>query len=373
MNQDYRLYASAAFGIEGMVARELRGLNMRGVKADTGGVSFEGTAEDAFLCNLRLRFSDRVYIILAEGECLSFEDLYQAVQSIDWSRYADGTEAINVSCHCVKSMLMSERDCQSVAKKSIINQLMQKTGRQSFPETGADLSVRISVRSNHLKVLLNTSGASLSRRGYRTWNGEAPLKESLAAALVELSPWTAGLPFWDPCCGTGTIVIEAAFMAVNRSPGLYRSFAMEQLSSFRSVDFRAIRARTESIITLPPEDYLIGGSDIDQQALILAGRHAEQAHISDLISFSRTPLQALQLRGNRGIFLCNPPYGERLSNQKESRKLYHDLHILKDRHAGWSLCAISSDPSFERSYGKRADRIRRLYNGRLECNFYIFY
>ena len=221
-------------------------------------------------------------------------------------------------------------------------------------------------------LMLNTSGDALSRRGYRTWNGEAPLRETLAAALVELSGWKPGQPLHDPCCGTGTIITEAALIAAKRAPGQYRNFAMEKYKCFQSVDFLRIRALSESTINYDGIRE-ISGSDIDPNVLELAQRHIRQAGIKqNLVRIETIPLQELQLNKEMGVFICNPPYGERLSDQKHCRMLYHDLFLLWQRHPTWRMCVISSDPSFERSFGKRAIRKHRLYNGRLECVFYSY-
>ena len=364
-------YASAAFGLEGLVAAELRRLGMKDVQTENGGVRFPATVEEIFLCNLRLRFCDRVFLLLAEAECKSFEALYQLVSGVAWEKLMSGDEAILVTARCARSQLMSPRDCQSISKKSIINRLQRTTGRKMFPETGADFPVLISIHQDQAKVLLNTSGDALSRRGYRTWNGEAPLRETLASALVELSPWRPGMPLYDPCCGTGTILIEAAFRAAHRAPGLRRTFAMEAFSFVPDTLIQPIRKEEEQNVR-PDQISGINGSDLDPEALKLALRHVRQAGLENRIGLSEMPLQEVSVSGEKGVFICNPPYGERLSDQAACRALYHDLHELKKRHPGWSLCAISSDPAFEKAYGKRADRKRRLYNGRLECVFYTY-
>ena len=372
MDRQYRCYASAAFGMEGLVSAELKRLGASGVQAENGGVLFGASVADLFEYNLRLHFCDRLFIILSDSVCRSFEDLFQAVSGIDWRFCFSGSEAINVSCKCTRSTLMSPRDCQSITKKAIIESLKKSAGQKIFPESGPALPVHVTVRNDHARVMLNTSGEALSRRGYRTWNGEAPLRETLAAALVELSPWRPGRPLHDPCCGTGTLLVEAAFMASRRAPGLTRSFAMESLPFMDHRLAEEIRRRVRAEFT--PESIVgISGSDLDPEALTLARRHVLQAGLSDgSIPLSCLPLQELQLEREGGVFICNPPYGERLSDQDACRRLYRDLHALKDRHPSWSLCAISSDPAFERSYGKRASRKRRLYNGRLECVFYVF-
>ena len=373
MNTMFRCYASAAFGMEGLVAAELKKLGIGDAAAENGGVRFSADSQQIFLCNLFLRFSERVFIILASDECRSFDSLFNLVYNISWETLTDGNESIDISCKCTRSTLMSPRDCQSIAKKAVIKKIRAETGRETFPESGPSLSVHISIRNNQAMILLNTSGNALSRRGYRTWNGDAPLRETLASALVELSGWHPGQPLHDPCCGTGTILIEAAFVAAKKAPGLSRAFAMEKYRPFQSLDFSAIRTEASERADLSRISG-ISGSDTDTEPLMLARRHICQAGLdSGMISLQHIPLQKLTIEKEHGVFICNPPYGERMSDQKQCRLLYHDLFLLKQRHPTWRLGAISSDPAFERSFGKRADRKRRLYNGRLECVFYIYF
>lgn len=364
--------ATAAFALEGIVAGELRRLGMRDVACENGGARFTATLEEAFLCNLRLRSADRVLMLLAEKTCRSFEELFQLVRQLPWERLMPPDAQINISGKCARSQLMSVRDCQSIAKKAVIERLKQTTHRSVFPETGVPYLIGVGIHEDVARITLDMSGDALNRRGYRTWNGEAPLRETLAASLVELSPWRPGMPLHDPCCGTGTLLIEAAFREAHRAPGMLRSFACERYSFFPSEAAKAIRERTIAECDLNRIGS-ISGSDIDPEALELARRHIRQAGLEGRISLSQHKLEALQLpNAQRGVFLCNPPYGERLSDRKACEALYGELRRLKARHPGWSLCAISSDPAFERAYGKRADKKRRLYNGRLECEFYVY-
>ena len=372
MNQFYHCYASAAFGMEGLVSGELKSIGLNEVEAGNGFVLFSATGEELFLANSQLHFSDRLYMILAEGECKSFEELFQLVSSIRWSDYFASDNFIDISCKCTRSQLMSQRDCQSITKKAIIENIKKATGQKAFPESGSALAVQVSVRNNLVRILLNTSGEALSRRGYRTWNGEAPLRETLAAALVQLSGWKPGQPLHDPCCGTGTILIEAALKSGKIAPGINRQFAMEHYKNFQGIGFSSLRA---SLKAMEARKCISGisGSDLDPKALELAKRHIIQAGLDiQTIHLEPIALQELNLEAENGVFICNPPYGERLSDQAYCRKLYHDLFLLKKRHPSWKLCAISSDPAFERSFGKKADRKRRLYNGRLECVYYVY-
>ena len=365
------LFATAAFGLEGVVSQELKRLGMENVRAELGGARFTGSMADAFKANMMLRCADRVLIILAEKEARTFEELFQLVRSVLWEEIMPVDAKINVSGKCARSQLMSVRDCQSITKKAIIERMGRFHRRDRLPETGVIYPIEVALHGDIARITLDTSGDALNRRGYRTWNGEAPLRETLAATLVELSTWRPGMRLHDPCCGTGTLLIEAAFRQGHRAPGLTRSFACESFSFFSKEEADAIR-RQGRLDFEPERIHGISGSDISSEPLELASRHVKQAGLSGLIDLHCEPLQTLQLPDEEGVFLCNPPYGERLSDRKTCQKLYRDMRLLKERHPGWSLCAISSDPMFERAYGKRADKKRRLYNGRLECEFLIY-
>lgn len=367
----YQFYATAAFGMEGIVASELRRLGLQDAKGDVGGCRFTGSLEDAFLCCLRLRCADRVLLVLAEGTCLTFDDLFRLTGSVPWQKYLTRDGQINVSCKCGRSQLMSISDCQSICKKSIIEQLRKSRGQDVFPESGVPFPIHVHIHENHTRIMLDLCGSGLSRRGYRTWNGEAPLRETLAAALVELSPWRPGMPLHDPCCGTGTLPIEAAFRAGHRAPGMTRTFACEQFPFVPKERFCEIRKQVESEFEID-RIHSISGSDLDPEALELARRHVHQAGLDGVIQLHLEDLRTLTMQEEEGVFLCNPPYGERMSDRKKCAELYAALCDLMRRNPGWSLCAISSDPDFERAFGKRADKRRKLYNGRLECQFYIY-
>ena len=366
----YTFLATAAFGLEGVVAGELRRMGLA-ASAENGGARFEGELADAFRANLWLRTADRVLMVLAEGETRTFEELFQLVRDIPWERFLAPDGAILVSGKCVRSQLMSVRDCQAVSKKAIVERLMARLGAKRLPETGARFPVGVAVVRDRARITLDMSGEALNRRGYRTWNGEAPLRETLAAALVELSPWRPGLPLYDPCCGTGTLLIEAALQAIGQAPGLRRAFACERYPFMDGAAMAAIRQEAQAACR-PDAPFSIGGGDIDPEALELCGRHIRQAGLAGRLEVRRQDLRELSLSGPPGVFLLNPPYGERLSDRDGARALYRELGALLRRHPGWKLGAISADPGFERAFGRRADRKRRLYNGRLECDFFLY-
>ena len=367
---EYTFLATAAFGLEGVAANELKRMNIP-AKAENGGARFEGTLEDAFRANLYLRTADRILMVLAEKKVDTFEDLFQLVGKIEWEKLLPKDAKINVSGKCVRSRLMSVRDCQAVSKKAIVNRLMQKLRLSRLPETGAAFPIDVAVVNDLARITLDLSGDALNRRGYRTWNGEAPLRETLAAALVDLSPWRKNMPLYDPTCGTGTLLIEAAIKATERPAGLTRRFACEQYPFMPVQAMKAIRAEAENAYHADAP-YVIGGSDIDPQALDLCRRHIKQAGFEGKILTAQQDLRTLEVPGEPGVFLLNPPYGERLSDRDGARALYKELGLMLKRHPGWKLAAITADPAFERSFGRRADKKRRLYNGRLECEFYIY-
>ncbi|NLV57270.1 MAG: class I SAM-dependent RNA methyltransferase [Clostridiales bacterium] len=362
--------ASAAFGLEGVAAGELRRMGIP-AKAEQGGARFEAAPADAFRANLWLRTADRVLLVLAEQTVASFEDLYQLVSSIPWENLLPKDAAFPVTGKCVRSRLMSVRDCQAVSKKAICNRLQGRYHLERLPETGAAYPIDVAIHKDLARITLDMSGEALNRRGYRTWNGEAPLRETLAAALVDLSPWRVGMPLADPCCGTGTLLIEAAMKAARRAPGLTRSFACESFAFMPAGEMKALRQQAQEAYA-PQAAMDILGSDIDPQALTLCEKHVRQAGFEGRITARRLDLRELQLQKPQGVFLTNPPYGERLGDKASCQALYRDLGALLRRHPGWRMGIIVSDPAFERFFGRRATQKRRLYNGRLECEFMIF-
>ena len=367
---EYTFLAAAAFGLEGVAANELKRMGLA-AKGEQGCARFTGSLEDGYRANLLLRTADRVLLCLAERQATTFEELYQLVGSVPWERFLASDGMIHVSGKCVRSQLMSVRDCQAVGKKAIVDRMRARRSLARLPETGARYPIEIALVKDVARITLDMSGDALNRRGYRTWNGEAPLRETLAAALVELSPWRAGLPLYDPCCGTGTLLIEAAIKATSRPAGLERSFACEDFCFMPRDGMKAIR-EAERAKYMPDAPFVIGGSDIDAEALKLCMRHIDQAGFRGKIVPTLRDLRTLTVDGPPGVFLANPPYGERLGDKKQAEALYREMGLLLRRHPGWRMGVITSDFAFERCFGRRAEQKRRLYNGRLECEFCVF-
>ena len=368
--------ASAAFGMEGMTGRNLKRMGMQNVRVlDVGGATFEGDYLDAFRANLWLRTCDRIMRVMAQFEARSFEELFQGVKKIEWEKLLPEDARFPIRAKCVKSQLMSPSDVQKIAKRAMVERMKAAYGADWFSETGALFQIDISIRDDVVTVCVDASGEPLSKRGYRTWNGEAPLRETLAAALVLQSGWHPWQPLYDPCCGTGTILIEAAFIAASRAPGLTRRFAMEswpavtyEFEKFEAVR-REAREKFEEGLKRPIR---IAGSDISPEAIELAKRHLRQAGLAGRIELQVKDLRDVTLAGEPGVFIANPPYGERLDSARAAHAIARQLGLLQRRNPGWTLCAFSADMGFEREYGRRATRRRRYYNGRIECEYRIF-
>ncbi len=367
----YEWIATAAFGLEGVVAQELKALGFADAKAENGGARFTADAAGGLKANLWLRTADRVLLVLGRFSALSFEELFEGVRALPWENYIPKDGAFPVRGKCARSKLMSVSDCQAITKKAIVERLKTKHRTQWFAETGATYAVDVSLHGDVAQLTLDASGTALNRRGYRTWNGEAPLRETLAAALVMLSPWRPGRALHDPMCGTGTLLIEAAMQAANRAPGLTRTFACEAWQLMPAGTADALRADAQKACDLTHIEG-ISGSDLSDEALALAQKHVHQAGLDGRIALTRCDVANLSVDGHRGVFLTNPPYGERLGDQKTVEALYRQLRQLTNRHPGWSLGVLTANPSFERCYGQRADKKRRFYNGRLECEWMTF-
>ena len=371
--------ASAAFGMEGMTGRDLKHMGMENVRVlDVGGATFEGGFEDAFRANLWLRTCDRIMLVMGRFEARSYEELFQGVKAIAWEKLLPEDGAFPIRAKCVKSQLMSPSDVQKIAKRAMVERLKTAYGADWFSETGAMFQVDVSIRNDVVTVSVDASGEPLSRRGYRTWNGEAPLRETLAAPLVLQSGWHPWPPLYDPCCGTGTILIEAAFIALNRAPGLTRKFAMEAWPTAPHEALAAIRAearkRFEEGCRRP---LTISGSDINPEAIELATRHVKQAGLAGRIALSVKDMRDVAPGADLpvepvGAFIANPPYGERLDNARAAHAVARQLGALQGRFPGWTLCAFTADVGFEKEYGRRANRRRRYYNGRIECEYKVF-
>lgn len=358
------------FGLEGLVGDELRRLNFAGVRVEDRRAFFEGDALALARANLNLRMGERVMILLGRFPARSFEELYQGVRAIALERFIPKNGAFPVKGYSLNSQLHSVPDCQSIVKKAAVDRLGRHYGLTWLPETGETYSIRFSIMKDLCEVFLDTSGISLHKRGYRAVGNEAPLHETMAAAMVTLSHYRGREFFWDPFCGSGTIVIEAALIAKNRAPGLTRSFAAQKWPVLPEAVWQ--EARTEALDREFHGDYRILGSDLDPESLNIAISNAKKAGVARTIDFREGDATKLSLPAEAGILCCNPPYGERMGERSDAQQLYRAMGRHWKFADQWQKLILSSDPEFEYFFGKQADKKRKLYNGRLQCNVYQY-
>lgn len=366
-----KLAIPTLFGLEGLVGDEMRRLGMKDVRVEDRRVYFTGDEHDLARANLCCRMGERVLIQLARFEVHSFEDLYQGVKAIALEQYIPKDGVFPVKGYSLDSQLHSVPDCQAVAKKAAVDRLGRVYGLTHLPETGALYALRFSIMKDICEIFLDTSGVSLHKRGYRAIGNEAPLHETMAAAMVNLSRYRGRDFFWDPFCGSGTIAIEAAMIALNRAPGLNRSFAAQNWQSIAPAVWQ--QARTEAMDKEFRGEYRILASDNDPHSLDIAISNAKKAGVSRLITFKDGDATKMPLPAPQGVIVCNPPYGERMLEQRSAQRLYRDMGKHWRFADGWNQYIISSDPEFEHYFGKQATKKRKLYNGRLQCNVYMYF
>ncbi len=364
--------APCLFGTEGVVANELRFMDISDVKAETGRVLFSGDYSTMARANLRLRSAERVHILVGEFYAVTFEELFDKVNKLPWEDFIGKDEAFPVKGGCLDSRLMSVSDCQKIVKKAIAKRLGDKYSTAWLSEEGAVHQIQFLIRKDKVSVQIDTSGVALHKRGYRKESNDAPISETLAATMVDLSRVRKDHFVVDPMCGSGTILIESALKALNIAPGKNRSFSFENWSVF---DKKLLMQERELSISLerPDADFFAFGSDIDASALALARKNAELAGVADRIEFTVKDLKDFVPERERGTLITNPPYGERLLNIKEAEVLYKTMGEVFLRKKGWSYAVITPDDDFEKCFGRRADKRRKLYNGMLQCQLYMYY
>lgn len=366
----YTFCVPCLFGLEGLVGTELKRLNMENVQVENGRVLFDGDWAAMARANLNLRMGERVLLRLGRFEAKSFEALFQGVVSLPLEELIPKTGKFPVKGHCLNSQLHSVPDCQAIIKKAASKRLGERYGVAWLPESGATYQLQFSIMKDVAEIFLDTSGAGLHKRGYRAVGNDAPLRETLAAAMVELAKYRGRDAFWDPFCGSGTIVIEAALMAKNRAPGLNRRFAAEAWDCVPQTVWQ--QARTEAMDREFHGDYRILGSDNDPASLEIAKSNAKKAGVSDLIRFELWDATKAPLPCDRGVLVCNPPYGERLMEQRSAQRLYGALGRHLKYADGWSKFIITSEPEFEHYFGQKATKKRKLYNGMIQCNLFQY-
>ena len=367
---DHKLCVPCLLGLEGPIAEELRRMDMDGVSAENGRVFFSGGDEAIARANICLRIGERVLIELGSFEALSFEQLFQGTRALPWESLIPADGAFPVKGYSLNSKLFSISDCQKIIKKAIVERLKSVYGIEWFPETGGLYQVQFSIMKDQVSLCIDTSGEGLHKRGYRPAHNAAPLKETMAAAMVTLSRYRGRDDFCDPFCGSGTIPIEAALIAKNRAPGLYRRFAA---MSWKNLDGRLWDRERERARSLEFNgSYNILGSDIDGHALELARENARRAGVADIIRFEKADARSFDRQTQRGVIVTNPPYGQRIMEQKEAEELYRDFGRAYAKSSNWQLYLLSAHTEFERCFGRPADKKRKLYNGMIKCDLFMY-
>lgn len=372
MNEQVTLIATSAMGLESIVSREVKQLGYE-TKVENGKIYFDAPLSAIARTNLWLRTADRVKLVVGEQKIESFVELYDWINSLPWEQYIPENGQFPVIGKSHKSKLFSVSDCQSITKKAIVDRLKLKHGiAYQLPETGALYRVEIALLKDIATVTIDTSGVGLHKRGYRVKQGEAPLKETLAAALILLTNWHPDDILIDPMCGSGTIPIEAALIGQNIAPGFNRNFASEEWEIVEQKLWDKAFEEAEDLANYD-QKLQIYGSDIDHNMIQISTENALEAGLADIISWKQMQLRDLTIKELNGYLISNPPYGERIKNEEYVVSLYRTLGEIMRQHPSWSVYILTSYKQFEKVYGKKASKKRKLFNGFIETQYYQYF
>ena len=366
-----QLVATCLFGLEHLLGEEIDRLGYERIATIDGRVTFLGDEEAVALSNVFFRYAERVYIKLGSFTATSFEELFEGTRALNWADFIGKNDAFPVKGHSIKSGLYSIPDCQAIIKKAIVKSMAEKYGISVFPEDGIKFQVEFFILNDVVTLMIDTSGIPLHKRGYRKESNAAPIRETLAAAIVATSRPREEVLLWDPMCGSGTLGIEAAMMMKGIAPGMKRSFAAE---AFPFIDKRHwINAREEAHDNIVDTKFEVYSSDIDKNCVALTERNARAAGVGDIVKSFVMDVRKISAPGRRATVVANPPYGERLGNPAAVERLYREMGEHLRALSPWQIYIITSHPAFERLYGKRADKVHKLYNGMIPCYLYQFF
>lgn len=375
MKKHFKLVATVAAGLESVVGKEMRALGFD-CQVDNGKVYFEGDIKAIAKTNLWLRSADRIKIIVGQFPARTFEELFQGVYALDWENYLPLGAKFPISkARCVRSKLHNEPSVQAISKKAVVKKLQKHYHRPEgvpLQEIGSEFNIEVSILKDQATIMIDTTGSSLFKRGYRSQKGGAPIKENMAAAILELSNWYPDKPLVDPTCGSGTFCIEAALIGMNIAPGFNRSFAFEEWSWVDKDDINSVRDEAESLANYDIK-LDISGFDIDGRMVEIAKKNAEEAGLADVITFKQMRLQDFRTDKVNGVIVSNPPYGERLLDDKAVDILYNEMGQTFKPLKTWSQFILTSDEAFEKKFGRQADKKRKLYNGTMKVELYQFF
>ncbi|MEH7555517.1 RNA methyltransferase [Priestia megaterium] len=369
----YKIIATAAMGIEALVAKEVRALGYD-CEVDNGKVIFEGDELAIARCNLWLRTADRIKVQVGQFKARTFDELFEQTKALNWGDYLPVDAQFPVSGKSVKSKLFSVSDCQSIVKKAIVDSMKKHYNKTTgwLEETGSTFKIEVALLKDVATLTIDASGAGLHKRGYRVGQGEAPLKETLAAALIMLTPWNANRPFVDVFCGSGTIAIEAALIGQNIAPGFNRDFLSEEWPWMSASIWDKAREEAEDLANYD-QVLDIAGHDIDHRMVKVAKQNAFEAGLGDLIQFKQMQVRDFTTPKEYGIIIGNPPYGERLSDRPSVEKMYAEMGEAFSKLDTWSIYMLTSHEQFEQYYGKKATKKRKLFNGFIKTDYYQYW
>ena len=370
--QKFQFAAPCLLGLEGLVADDLRRMDMENVEAQNGRVLFTGDVNALARANIRSRYCERILIEVGSFTAVTFDELFEQTKALPWEEFLGSLDAFPVSGSCLASALHSEPDCQKIIKKAIVERLKTVYRKAWFDETGSECQIRFLIMKNKVSISLNTSGEGLHKRGYRNNSVIAPIKETLAAAIADLAHVRPDSTVYDPCCGSGTLLIEAAYKALNVAPGFRRTFACEKWDWVSKEAFSSERAAAMQMIRKGIGFTGIGG-DIDPAAVELTNSNAKKASVASRVKAQAGDIRDFKPTTETGVVLCNPPYGERLLDFKSAREIYKIMGKKFERREGFSYYIISPDEEFEQVFGRPADKRRKLYNGMLKCQLYMYF
>lgn len=366
------IIATSTFGLEAVVAEELKNLGYDNLKVENGKVTFTAGIEAVCRCNLWLRTADRIRVKVGEFKAETFDALFEQTKALPWGDWIPAEANFPVDGKSIKSKLFSISDCQAIVKKAVVEKMKQRYRVNWFEERGPRFPIEVALLKDIATLTIDTSGPGLHKRGYRKTGSYAPLKETLAAALVLLSRWRPDTELIDPFCGSGTIPIEAALIGQNIAPGMNRDFISEQWPVIPKENWHRARKETHDLarfdIPLP-----IRGADMDEHVLKYARQNAEEAGLEEQIHFQRMPVSELSSSKKYGKIICNPPYGERLGNSQEIMSLYREMGKVFAKLDTWSFYIITSYEDFERLFGRTASKKRKLYNGDIKVDYYQYF
>lgn len=369
---EIELIATTTFGLEAIVKRELQSLGYSDIQVENGKVIFKAREKDIPIVNLWLRSADRVLLKMGEFKATSFDELFEKTKALPWDEWITEDGEFTVEGKSIKSQLFSISDSQAIVKKAVVEKLKTKYNTEWFKETGAKFTIEVSLLKDIATLTIDTSGQGLHKRGYRVESVEAPIKETLAAALIQLSYWNKDRFLIDPFCGSGTIPIEAAMIAKNIAPGMNRNFASEDWPRVKREFWQDAR-RDAWDAKLNDLKLNIIGSDIDKKSIEAARENAYEIGLEEDIKFLTRDFRDIEYKDEYGIVISNPPYGERIGEKNQINKLYKDMGNIFRQLDTYSIYILTSNEEFEKLYGKKANRKRKLYNGRIKVDYYQYY